>query len=767
MPSKSSRRKEKNGYSSHLKNGNNNNNKNKSKNGNNDGIKINNNDQSRSTTTFDHDLLRSNNNNRTNNNDINDNLDVIDFNNNDDTKSLCKVHRHRHKNKSHHRHRHHHHKKSSHHSKHSYFKCFGLCKCDKNYLCILLSFLISFLLLFGECILICSSSFKDNKPIFMSYNINNEQQIPHSKSKLNKLNNDNIDPMVLYNFNYNEIYKFRDELVIKENENELEIVYQQNIDDGYIDNDNIIDIHSTHYFNQYQHNKKLLDQQLNGIIDDSSRGIYHDDDDIYDHNSDNSDDINNNYEIPMVDGYVFRDKNREFLLVFYEYIFSEHALFYMIFKNIFGFILIILSILSPTTSRKLYIIIFGSCSFINSLLAFTNPNIYLSYTKTAIPFYKKIIYQFYAMNSCTILIILSFIQHCIASVIYLKNVSDHQKRDKKYRKYLKKLYSKNKNKNNCNCIQYYRLKIPDWLYTLCLIIGAINFIFLVPLGVDWNQYGIIKFSSSSVSFSVGLILLLLNQYGFLMDDIQRKKYEKKKLKLLKQKEKENQMRERKILKATFANNCGNIINGVSNNDQKLNKNGDKIEFISSHPNANLDDITFQHVEQYTFDENIRNENNQIILDENGKPKTRKKKAMIIFAQFKNKRLALQQNGVNNSNNNGAINKANGQQSTSKKISFIHNNDNTTNNHKKNLKENKNKNNHENDNNKNKNGSSLNIHRRKMKLMDGTVIKCQCNECKLRREKRREERKKAKILKHMMMNGGKYNKNHIYTHSDKK
>ena len=736
MPSKASRRNTKNGYSNHHRLNHNNNNN--GRNNNKSLSDLNKMDGEQQKSNFDHELIRNDNINNLLNNSNNQNDQIDDKSLLSQSSHRRHKHRHRHSHSRHkHRHKHHSHKKTS-----KYWKCLGICKCDKNYFCILISFLISFLMLFGECFIILRS-INNNKPPFMSHNINNEEQ----EDKYDG----NIDPNVLYNFNYNEIYKFRDELVSIQNSNELDLVYQQNINEGFIDSDNIIDIHSDQYFQQYQHNKRLLHGITDPVpppIDDEEEGgsiLSHDDDyesvPIY---------LDSDY----VDGYVFRDKQREPLLVFYEYIFSQHALLYMGLKNIFGFAMIILSILSPSTSRKLYVIIFGFCSIINSLLAFTNPNIYLSYTKTSVPFYKKIIYQFYALNNCKILIILAFIQHTIASVIYLKNVSYHHRQNK--RKYKKSQ----------------RLKIPNCLYTLCLFIGSINFIILVPLGVDWNGYGVIRFSSSSVSFSVGLILLILNQYGFLMDDYQRKKYEKKQAKLAKQ--------QSKMISEQFMKGNGMINMRINGGTEGL-KNGN-IEFVSAKSGKNIDDISFHHIEHYEFDQTQRNEKNEIILDENGEPKTKKKKAMIIFAQFKNKEISDQyRNGlkaIQQNNDIANIHKINEDDDQKKQIEGVkhkngingysqkHKNghskhcQNHHNNHYNQGLRIRTKNGSSSNNNKHKNGTNNNnnshsLHRRRMKLMDGTVIKCQCNECKQRREKRREERKKVKILKQMINGNGKY------------
>ena len=254
-----------------------------------------------------------------------------------------------------------------------------------------------------------------------------------------------------------------------------------------------------------------------------------------------------------------------------------------------------------------------------------------------------------------------------------------------------------------------------------------------------------------VSFCVGLILLILNQYGFLMDDYQRKKYEKKQAKLAKQQMKNNGI-----------NGSINVTAKTKNGTEINIQNGD-IEFISSHPSANLDDISFHHVEQYTFDENVRNENNEVVLDENGEPKTRKKKAMIIFAQFKNKRISDQyKNGLKSiQNGKGPGQDINNEDEKEKEEEQIEGADDNNNNKHKNgihshLKSHKNGHiHHYLSSRKEQNGKNKNVHRRRMKLMDGTVIKCQCDECKLRREKRREERKKVKILKQMMNGNGKY------------
>ena len=406
MPSKSARRKDKNGYSNHHSN--------TKKNG---LIKLSNHDKNRADDGY---LARG----HSDYNHYDPDTDPIT----DDPKILTEAisdifssgairnvstMRRKTMSKSSSKRRHHKHKRRGGRS----ITCCGftLCHFSGRNCCTSMSFMASFLLLFIEFVLI-ASSITDNRPLFMSYRINTDE----SMSMETEI--DDIDPMKLYRWTHLEVYSFRDdpgfESVSSPNpssnsmtspssssfQSEEELVYAQMLEEGEFDPEED-DIHSDSYFNHYQSTKQRssfdVHSQCGGDTEISSSSPHH----------------------PLRKGYRFVDEDAGYFLTIYEWALREQVLAYTIFKNLVGFIVLVLSIVSPSMARNLYIVVFICCSVTNTCLAMMDPNFYIAFTKTGVSWYKKSVYHFYANHSVRILLGFAFAQHLISSVFWLKNLS--------------------------------------------------------------------------------------------------------------------------------------------------------------------------------------------------------------------------------------------------------------------------------------------------------------------------------------------------------
>ena len=420
-------------------------------------------------------------------------------------------------------------------------------------------------------------------------------------------------------------------------------------------------------------------------------------------------------------GYVFWDNDRGLFLSVYECILRDHVLLYTVFKNLVGFLVLVMAILSPSMARNLYIFVFIWCSVTNTIVAMVDPSFYVPFTKTGVSMHKKAVYQFYAKHSVRILLGFAFVQHLIASVFWLKNLSvimrwqreeeraqrrkhheeggddrdndngtdrDHarnrsngkklkNKKTKKSKKELKEIKRRERR------MKQERVEVPPTMYTTALVLGILNFAVLIPMGVDWNQYGVVWFSSSAISLTMGQVFLLMAHFNICCDDERSKR---------KRRRRSNASSKRREERAAKIKN-GAVMNGSGSAKIKLIDRSD----------GNGQSKKAMFILWKRADEGESGKMRTLAVDKIATAEWKEEEEEMVLRNVdpgsvdlgEVKEMEVNEDGDGAPKRNGLIK-----------------------------------------------------HKKRITLMDGTVKKCQCRECVSRREKRRAQRKKIKLLRQM-------------------